>query len=239
MSRSEAETGRDAGEWGFAIETGSGLVEAFRRSLLDGGGRVARARALGRRRGATGSSGARVGGRWCLTDEASVAVYRACQVAGRPGGVGRRRRGGGPGGAGARGEPARGRAGRQVDRPAAADRRDLPPRRGRRSPPTGSTTADGGCVMRIAEVIGRVTLSRQHPSLKGGRFLIALPMPLEALLDDSPKRGEEVDRLRRPRRRARRPDRPERGPRGRQPVRQGQDADRRLLRLPARSDLSV
>ena len=46
--------------------------------------------------------------------------------------------------------------------------------------------------MRIAEVIGRVTLSRAHPSLKGGRFLVALPMPLEALLDDSPKRGEEV-----------------------------------------------
>ncbi len=35
--------------------------------------------------------------------------------------------------------------------------------------------------MRIAEVIGRITLSRQHPSLKAGRYLIALPMPLEAL----------------------------------------------------------
>jgi microcompartment protein CcmK/EutM len=46
--------------------------------------------------------------------------------------------------------------------------------------------------MRIAEVIGRVTMSRAHPSLKGGRFLIALPMPLEALTDDSPRRGEEV-----------------------------------------------
>ncbi len=46
--------------------------------------------------------------------------------------------------------------------------------------------------MRIAEVIGRVTLSRQHPSLKGGRYLVALPMPIEALLEDSPKRGEEV-----------------------------------------------
>ena len=46
--------------------------------------------------------------------------------------------------------------------------------------------------MRIAEVIGRVTLSRAHPSLKGARFLVALPMPLEALLDDSPKRGEVV-----------------------------------------------
>jgi len=46
--------------------------------------------------------------------------------------------------------------------------------------------------VRIAEVIGRVTLSRSHPSLKGARFAIALPMPAEALLEDSPKRGEEV-----------------------------------------------
>jgi ethanolamine utilization protein EutN len=46
--------------------------------------------------------------------------------------------------------------------------------------------------MRIAEVIGRLTLSRMHPSLKGGRFLITLPMPLEALAEGSPRRGEEV-----------------------------------------------
>ena len=46
--------------------------------------------------------------------------------------------------------------------------------------------------MRIAEVIGRVTLSRVHPSLKGGRYVIALPMPREALVEDSPDRGEEV-----------------------------------------------
>lgn len=46
--------------------------------------------------------------------------------------------------------------------------------------------------MRIAEVIGRVTLSRIHPSLRAARFVIALPMPLEALLEDSPRRGEEV-----------------------------------------------
>ena len=46
--------------------------------------------------------------------------------------------------------------------------------------------------MRIAEVIGRVTLSRVHPSLKGGRYVIALPMPREALTDGSSKRGEEV-----------------------------------------------
>ncbi len=46
--------------------------------------------------------------------------------------------------------------------------------------------------MRIAEVIGRVTLSRVHPNLKGGRYILALPMPLEALAEGSARRGEEV-----------------------------------------------
>ena len=46
--------------------------------------------------------------------------------------------------------------------------------------------------MRIAEVIGRVTLSRVHPSLRGARFVIALPLPRAALEGDSPARGEEV-----------------------------------------------
>ena len=46
--------------------------------------------------------------------------------------------------------------------------------------------------MRIAEVIGRVTLSKLHPSLKGGRFVIALPMPGAALLEGSAIRGEDV-----------------------------------------------
>ena len=52
--------------------------------------------------------------------------------------------------------------------------------------------------MRIAEVVGRVTLSRAHPSLHGGRFPIVLPMPLAALRDGSDDRGEAVvayDRL--------------------------------------------
>ncbi len=52
--------------------------------------------------------------------------------------------------------------------------------------------------MRIAEVIGRVTLSRSHPSLRGGRFVLTLPMPLTALKDGGPERGDEVvvyDRL--------------------------------------------
>jgi len=46
--------------------------------------------------------------------------------------------------------------------------------------------------VRIAEVIGRVTLSRVHPNLKGGRYILALPMPLEALTKGSARRGEEV-----------------------------------------------
>jgi ethanolamine utilization protein EutN len=46
--------------------------------------------------------------------------------------------------------------------------------------------------MRIAEVIGRVTLSRSHASLRNARYLIALPMPRAALLDGSSDRGEEV-----------------------------------------------
>ncbi len=46
--------------------------------------------------------------------------------------------------------------------------------------------------MRIAEVVGRVTLSRVHPNLKGGRYILAFPMPLEALTEGSSKRGEEV-----------------------------------------------
>jgi microcompartment protein CcmK/EutM len=46
--------------------------------------------------------------------------------------------------------------------------------------------------MRIGEVIGRVTMSRFLPQLRGGRFLIALPMPLAALTEAAPERGEDV-----------------------------------------------
>jgi microcompartment protein CcmK/EutM len=46
--------------------------------------------------------------------------------------------------------------------------------------------------MRIAEVIGRVTLSQANARLKGGRLLIALPMPLQALVDSAPDRGEAL-----------------------------------------------
>jgi microcompartment protein CcmK/EutM len=53
-------------------------------------------------------------------------------------------------------------------------------------------TDDGGRALRIAEVIGRVTLSRSNPQLKGGRLLIALPMTLAALTEGHSARGEDV-----------------------------------------------
>ncbi len=46
--------------------------------------------------------------------------------------------------------------------------------------------------MRIAEVTGTVTLSRQHPSLPRGRFLIAVPFSLKALEQELPPDGDDV-----------------------------------------------
>ena len=46
--------------------------------------------------------------------------------------------------------------------------------------------------MRIGEIIGRVTLSRQHASLRSGRLLIARPLPLEALRGTGEKQGEDL-----------------------------------------------
>ena len=45
--------------------------------------------------------------------------------------------------------------------------------------------------MRIAEVIGTVTLSRAHPSLTGFRWIIGVPFSLKALKDGTPD-GEDV-----------------------------------------------
>jgi microcompartment protein CcmK/EutM len=47
-------------------------------------------------------------------------------------------------------------------------------------------------VMRIAEVIGTVTLSRTYPSLAGSRWVIGVPFSLNALRTDSPPDGEDV-----------------------------------------------
>src|SRR5689334_12563964 len=46
-------------------------------------------------------------------------------------------------------------------------------------------------VMRIAEVIGTVTLSRVHPSLTGFRWVIGVPFSLNALKEGRPD-GEDV-----------------------------------------------
>lgn len=35
--------------------------------------------------------------------------------------------------------------------------------------------------MRVAEVIGTVTLSRRHPALQGARWLVAVPLTLEGI----------------------------------------------------------
>jgi len=46
--------------------------------------------------------------------------------------------------------------------------------------------------MRIAEVIGTVTLSRGHPSIQGARWMIGVPYSLKALRDELPADGEDV-----------------------------------------------
>ena len=46
--------------------------------------------------------------------------------------------------------------------------------------------------MRIAEIIGNVTLSRVHPSMIGARWLIGVPLSLRALRADGDGDGEDV-----------------------------------------------
>ena len=46
--------------------------------------------------------------------------------------------------------------------------------------------------MRIAEVIGTVTLSRCHPSVAGARWVIGVPFSLQALQQSRPPDGEDV-----------------------------------------------
>jgi hypothetical protein len=81
IARAEAERVRDLGEWGFSIESASGVVGAFRRSLLDGeGGWIDLG--LSGVDSARWVAGARGRGALVLTAEASVAVYVACQIEG-------------------------------------------------------------------------------------------------------------------------------------------------------------
>jgi ethanolamine utilization protein EutN len=46
--------------------------------------------------------------------------------------------------------------------------------------------------MRIAEVIGTVTLSRAHPSLAGYRWVIGVPFSLKALREGHKPDGEDL-----------------------------------------------
>jgi ethanolamine utilization protein EutN len=46
--------------------------------------------------------------------------------------------------------------------------------------------------MRIAEVIGTVTLSRVHPALAGARWVIGVPFSLKALKEDQGPDGEDL-----------------------------------------------
>lgn len=46
--------------------------------------------------------------------------------------------------------------------------------------------------MRIAEVIGKVTLSAMHPSLEGARWVIGVPLGAAGLTDQSKGRGEPI-----------------------------------------------
>jgi microcompartment protein CcmK/EutM len=46
--------------------------------------------------------------------------------------------------------------------------------------------------MRIAEVIGTVTLSRWHPSVAGFRWVVGVPFSLKALRQGGPPDGEDV-----------------------------------------------
>lgn len=45
--------------------------------------------------------------------------------------------------------------------------------------------------MRIAEIVGNVTLSRWHPALTGARWLIGVPFSLKGLRADKPD-GEDL-----------------------------------------------
>lgn len=45
--------------------------------------------------------------------------------------------------------------------------------------------------MRIAEVIGTVTLNRAHPSIKGFRWIIGVPLSLQAIANNGPGDGED------------------------------------------------
>lgn len=46
--------------------------------------------------------------------------------------------------------------------------------------------------MRVGKVIGTVTLNRAHPSVRGARFKIVVPLSLDMLLNAHPMDAEEL-----------------------------------------------
>jgi ethanolamine utilization protein EutN len=46
--------------------------------------------------------------------------------------------------------------------------------------------------MRVGETIGKVTLSKYHPSVEGATWLVAVPLTLEGLAGKSAGRGEPI-----------------------------------------------
>jgi len=46
--------------------------------------------------------------------------------------------------------------------------------------------------MRVAEIIGKVTLSKWHPSLTGARWCVAVPLTLQGIAGDAQGRGEPI-----------------------------------------------
>ena len=46
--------------------------------------------------------------------------------------------------------------------------------------------------MRIAEIVGTLTLNRSHPSFAGARLRLAIPLTLDELRSNSPARGEAL-----------------------------------------------
>ena len=46
--------------------------------------------------------------------------------------------------------------------------------------------------MRVAEVIGKVTLSKHHKSLRGATWLVAVPLSLEGIRGDAAGRREPI-----------------------------------------------
>jgi hypothetical protein len=78
VSRAEGGSGGDVGQWAFAIEVESGLMDTLRRALLDSAAPWIELDPTSKA-AATWVSEAPTRGSFLLTEDASVAVWRACR----------------------------------------------------------------------------------------------------------------------------------------------------------------